>query len=90
MILFFIYCLLTTKIIKFHKKFNHIHIAMSLTNNYTYPIMVSITSILINSKNTTFINFHLLIGNDIKQDNLNKIKSLKKIKENTYFYFYNV
>ena len=32
----------------------------------------------------------MLIGNDIKQDNIYKIKSLKKIKENTNFYFYNV
>ena len=39
-----------------YKKFNFINIAMALNNNYTYPTMVSITSILINKKNKTFIN----------------------------------
>jgi hypothetical protein len=38
---------------------SHIHIAMSLNNNYTYPIMVSITSILLNSNKNTFIQFHI-------------------------------
>ena len=39
----------------YYKKFNFINIAMALNNNYTYPTMVSITSILINKKNKTFI-----------------------------------
>ena len=42
-----------------YKKVNHIHVAMSLNDNYTYPIMVSITSILLNSNKNTFINFHI-------------------------------
>ena len=42
---------------------NYIHIAMSLNNNYTYPIMVSITSILLNSNKNTFIQFHILSFN---------------------------
>ena len=46
---------------------------MSLNNNYTYPIMVSITSILLNSKKNTFIQFHILIGNDVEIENQNKI-----------------
>ena len=69
---------------------NHIHIAMSLNNNYTYPIMVSITSILLNSNKNTFIQFHILIGNDVKIENQNKILSLKNINNNTNFSFYNV
>lgn len=44
----------------YYKKFNFINIAMALNNNYTYPTMVSITSALINKKNNTFINFHLI------------------------------
>ena len=40
----------------YYKFFNHIYIAMSLNNNYIFPIMVSITSILLNSKNSTYIH----------------------------------
>jgi lipopolysaccharide biosynthesis glycosyltransferase len=69
---------------------SHIHIAMSLNNNYTYPIMVSITSILYNSNKNTFIEFHILIGNDVKIENQNKILSLKNLKNNTNFSFHNV
>ena len=80
----------------FRRNFNtyenpsHIHIAMSLNNNYTYPIMVSITSILLNSNKNTFIQFHILIGNDVEIQNKNKILSLKNINNNTNFSFYNV
>ena len=63
---------------------------MSLDNNYTYPIMVSIASILLNSNKNTFIQFHILIGNDVKKENQNKILSLKNINNNTNFSFYNV
>jgi lipopolysaccharide biosynthesis glycosyltransferase len=69
---------------------SHIHIAMSLNDNYTYPIMVSITSILLNSNKNTFIQFHLLIGNDVKIENQNKILSLKNLNNNTNFSFHNV
>ena len=67
-----------------------VNIAMSLNNNYTYPIMVSITSILSNLNKNTFIHFHLLIGNDFEIENQNKIKSLKSINNNSNFSFYNV
>lgn len=63
---------------------------MSLTNNYTYPIMVSITSILLNSNNNTFMHFHLLIGDDVTISNKRKIRTLKKIKYNSNYIFYNV
>ena len=52
--------------------------------------MVSITSILLNSKKTTFIHLHLLIGNDVKNDNLEKILSLRKIKFNCKITFHNI
>ena len=63
---------------------------MSLNNNYTFPIMVSITSILINSKVSTFIHFHLLIDEEFKKRNMFKIISLKKLNKNSDFLFYNV
>lgn len=72
------------------KKFNHIHIAMSFNNNYTYIIMVSITSILLNAKISTFIHFHFLIGNDVELINIKKICSIKKLNSNTIFNFYRV
>lgn len=63
---------------------------MSLNNNYIYPIMVSITSILLNSENNTYIHFNLLLSNDVEKINLNKIISLKKLKSNIHFRFYKV
>ena len=74
----------------YYKKFNFINIAMALNNNYTYPTMVSITSILINKKNKTFINFHLLIDNNVTKSNIHKIISLKNIRRESNFFFYNV
>ena len=75
---------------KTYKNSHFINIAMSLDNNYTYPIMVSITSILFNLNKNTFIHFHLLIGNDFEIENQYKIMSLKSINNNTNFTFYNV
>ena len=69
---------------------DNIHIAMSLNNNYTYPLMVSISSILINSNKNTFIHFHILIGNDVERINKHKILSLKNLNKNSFFNFYNV
>ena len=63
---------------------------MSLDNNYTIPIMVSITSIILNSKKTSFIHFHILIGKDVERENINRIISLKKLNNNINFQFYNV
>ena len=68
----------------FYLQLNHIH------NEYTYPLMVSITSILLNSNKTTFIHFHILIGNDVEKNNIDKISSLKKLNINCNFNFYNV
>lgn len=69
---------------------NHIHLAMSLNNNYIYPIMVSITSILLNSKKNTFIHIHILFGNDVKKEDLKKILSLQRIKIFCGITFHNI
>ena len=63
---------------------------MSLNDNYTYPIMVSITSIILNSNKSTFIQFHIFIGNDVKIKNQKKIISLKRLKHKIKFSFHNV
>lgn len=75
---------------RFHSDLNKIHIAMSLNDNYTYPIMVSITSIILNSNKDTFIEFHILIGKDVKTKNQKKISSLKRLNHNIKFSFHHV
>ena len=55
----FFYVLFYKKNYSTYESPSHIHIAMSLNNNYTYPIMVSITSILLNSNKNTSIQFHI-------------------------------
>ena len=87
-ILFFVLFLYRNK--KFHYNLKKIHIAMSLNDNYTYPIMVSITSILLNSNKNTFIEFHILIGKDVKAKNKKKITSLKRLNHNIKFSFHHV
>ena len=52
--------------------------------------MVSITSILLNAKKSTFIHFHFLIGNDVELINIKKIKSIKKFNSNSNFNFHRV
>ena len=74
----------------FHGNLNSIHIAMSLNDNYTYPIIVSITSILLNSNKNTYIEFHILIGKDVKVKNKKKITSLKRLNHNIKFSFHHV
>ena len=66
---------------------NHIHITMSINNNFIYPLMVSIASILINSYKSTYIHFHILIGNDVEKKNKDKILSLKKLNLNCFLNF---
>lgn len=78
------------KIIYSYKKFNNIHIGMSLNNEYIYPTMVSATSILVNSNKTTFIHFHLLHANNFTNQNKYKISSLNRVNQNCDFNFYNV
>ena len=77
-------------LLKNNKALKSINIAYSLNNNYIYPVMVSITSILINSKNNTFIQFHLLITNNFKLIHIRKFLSLKKVKSNCKFRFYKI
>ena len=66
-IFFFIFiCLIYLNLLEKNKALKYVHVAYSLNNNYIYPVMVSIISIILNSKNNTFIQFHLLITNNFK------------------------
>lgn len=87
---FFFFLFLLNLIQKKKKKISHIHIAFALNNNYIYPPMVSIASILSNSKSTSFIHFHLLISEDFENINRKKILTLKKIYIKSNFRFYNI
>lgn len=88
--LFYYYCFPYYFAKQFPTFLNGIHIAMSLNNNYIFPIMVSITSILLNSNKTTSLCFHILIGKDVEIKNKRRIVSLTKLNNNSYFKFYNV
>lgn len=55
-----------------------IPIAFSLNNNYVYPLIVLLTSILYNSLPDVFFRFYLLLSPDIEEKNLNKILEIHK------------
>ena len=59
-VIIIVFLILFLRIRNLDEKFNKINIAMSLNDNYTYPIMVSITSIILNSNKNTFIEFHII------------------------------
>ena len=71
-------------------KINQIPIASSLNNNYVYPIIVSITSILYNSVPNNFFTFYLLLAPDVQEENLKKISGLKDKYPNCKFVFLRV
>ena len=79
-----------TKMLK--KDNNLVHIMVSLNNKYIYPLIISITSALINSnKSSTTLVYHILYSKDLRKKYINNLKSL------LYFYptnlvliFYNI
>ena len=73
---------------------NPIHLSLSINNNYLYPAIVYLTSLLDNRANSTFYNIHLLTKGDLTKDSLDKIKSVindKKYGNNvTKLFIYNL
>lgn len=59
------------------KSENVIPIAMATDNNYAYPTIVAMTSILKNRNNKTHINFYIMLSGDFDQSLKDKIESLK-------------
>ena len=56
-----------------------ISVSYGVDNNYTYPTLVSMISILENSSNYTFYTFHLLVQKNIfKKENKEKFMHLEK------------
>ena len=71
---------------------NKIHIIANMNNKYIYASLVSIYSIMRNSfKNRTTIVYHILCPQDLRKQNINKIKSfLYYYPENLELIFYNM
>lgn len=56
----------------------NIPIAMAADDNYTYPTIVSITSLIINSKNDTSYDIHIMTQGGFNQENKQKLLSLQE------------
>lgn len=71
---------------------NIVHIGMNIDNKYLYPCIILLTSLFFNRKPTSFYNIHILISDDIKEEDINKIYSLKEKygKENSNISLYNM
>ena len=62
---------------------NYIHLALNIDNKYSYPCIVSLTSLLINRAHSSFYIIHILIGNDVKNETIDKIKlTIEKLGNN--------
>ena len=71
-------------------KFNNIHIALCLNEEYHLLASVTMASILINSNPESYIHFHIIALNDLNFEIMKKIYSLKsKLNNNSEFIFYN-
>ena len=57
---------------------NLIPVAFSLNDNYTYPLIVLLTSILYNSAPDTFYVFYLLLNPDLSDKKIKKILGVKE------------
>ena len=60
------------------KNKNKIPIAFSVDDNYIYPLIVLLTSILCNSSPKTFYSFHLLVPSNFTDDSKKKLFGLSK------------
>ena len=54
-------------------KTNYIHVALNIDNNFIYPCIVLLTSLLMNRAASTFYIIHLLFGGNTKIDSFQKI-----------------
>lgn len=64
------------------QKPNLIPIAMATDNNYVYPTIVAMTSILETKKEDTFIDFNIMISGKVDNENKLKLKKLEKLYKN--------
>ena len=75
---------------KSNPNFNHIHISLSFNNDYYLLSSITISSILKNAFNTTFIHFHIIETGDFIPETRKKLSSLiYRLNNNSDFIFYN-
>ena len=55
-----------------------IPIAMAPDNNYVYPTIVAMTSILENKNDSTHIDFNILVSDDVTDENKDRLRLLGK------------
>ena len=58
---------------------NKIPIAMATDNNYVYPTIVAMTSMLENKKESTYLDFHIMISGQVSSENRNRLNKLKRL-----------
>lgn len=68
--------------LKSEKSQKIVPIAMAADNNYTYPTIVSITSLMTNSKSTTHYDVNIMVPGDFAEENKQKLLSLQEKFEN--------
>ena len=61
---------------------NKIPIAMATDNNYVYPTIVAMTSMLENKKESTYLDFHIMISGQVSEENRNRMSKLQELYGN--------
>ena len=69
---------------------NYIHIALTIDNNYLYPLLVFLTSLFDNRANSTFYIIHIPHSKNLRQEYFTKINSIiekqgKGVSNITYY-----
>lgn len=57
---------------------SEICVAYSTDENYLYPTLVSMTSLMENANANTFCKFTILVSDDVSEENQNKLKSVEE------------
>ncbi|BED92455.1 MAG: glycosyltransferase family 8 protein [Candidatus Paraimprobicoccus trichonymphae] len=68
----------------------YVPIVISTDNNYTYPAVVSMTSLLENSDKNVFYKIHVLISNEFSKESKNKLLWLETKYDNCCIKFVNM
>ena len=55
---------------------NIIHLSINIDDNYIYPSIVYLTSLLDNMKNSTFYTIHILSNNNLTNSSIDKINKV--------------
>lgn len=61
---------------------NKIPIAMATDDNYVYPTIIAMISMLENKKESTYLDFHIMISGQVSEENCNRINKLKDLYSN--------